>query len=131
MVDLMSPEPRVQLEIVRYRIERKASNLDQYIAVLPWFERVLEISKVDPSAEPNSPTKRILDQPQGIDDPEIVAMMSEIFDILESQEKSLEEYRGQVTETEASPLEQFFVFLAPLFITIAAGLALFKALYQP
>lgn len=119
------------LSIVRMRIESRASNLKQYEAALPWFERAAELAKVDEAGEPASVLAQLPDFPGGLDDREVLALNSEIESILATHEKLLGEYRQAKDKLERTLAEELATFAMPLLITLAVSLSLFKALYQP
>lgn len=119
------------LSIIRMRIENRASNVEQYVAALPWFERASQLAKVDDVVEPQSIVGQLPEFPTNLDDKEILALNSEINSILETYETSLEEYRLATSKLERTLAEELATFAMPLLITIAVSLSLFKALYQP
>ena len=119
------------LTIVRMRIENQASNLDQYIAALPWFERAVELAKVDEVIEPSSIVAQLPTFPGELEDKEILALNSEINSILETHERMLGKYRLAASKLEKTLAEELTTFAMPILITLAVSLSLFKALYQP
>ena len=119
------------LSIVRMRIENQASNVEQYTAALPWFERAAELAKVDEVIEPSSIVAQLPEFPGELDDKEILALNAEINSILETHERMLGKYRIATRKLERTLAEELATFAMPLLITFAVSLSLFKALYQP
>jgi len=108
------------LSIVRFRIERRSSNLLQYQNTLPWFERLVELAMADDGAEPESIMSRSARFPENIDDKEILSLKAELCSLIDAHDEALSEYR-----------EQRAIFVMPILVTVAVSLALFKAIYQP
>lgn len=119
------------LSIVRFRIENKQSNLQQYIATAPWFEAVVEFARENSISNEKHSISSLPQFSENIDDPEISELKTEIDSALDGYQSCLEEFRNTKKQLERTSLEDIGIFLMPTLISLAVSLSLFKAIYQP
>lgn len=125
------------VKIVEGRIARtqsqdpKAAILSEYATAQDWFRKGAKLSTIT-GADPLPDLSSWLQSfPQGLADREILLFKEEIDQIASNSLVAIEEFRDLKAKTEKGLVETLVTYVAPIPVSVALGLALFKALFAP
>jgi hypothetical protein len=122
---------RNSASIIKARAEGDFAESGQFEEVLPWFEKVLELSSVGFDADP-LPVSSVLPTFPSLELDREISLAKGLLDkCLKSYDEKYRDYSQELAKAKPSSLDGDLNFLMPFLVTLISALSLFKAIYQP
>ena len=122
---------RNSAEVIKMRADGGFAESKQFETVLPWFEKILELSSVGFEAD-LMPVSGVLPPfPSGELDREIHLSKELLDKCLKTYDEKYRVYSVELAKAKPSPLDGDLNYLMPFLVTLISALSLFKAIYQP